>query len=334
MGIHFFANNFGISIGNANTKVIQNGKIIYNEPSLVAIDVHTKKLIGIGNDALNMVGKEAEDILVLSPVEDSVIADFELAEEMVREILRKSSGVSLIPSKVVATIPVRVTEIEKNAMEEAILAAGAREVLLIESSEAAYYGFKNQLKDSTNVFLVDIGDGTTEVSVLFQGKIIASKISKVAGQRVDDFIQDLLETEYEMLISKDTAETIKRTLASFVKRSQNESLTVRGKDIYTGLPKVVEVSSENVRLAVEKVLPDIIDTIKEVIEQTSPEIIADIFDEGIILIGGLSNIPGLASVISNILHFPVQNIKNPENVGIQGLDVVLKNYRKFKKSKN
>ena len=334
MGIHFFANNLGISVGNANTKVIQNGKIVYNEPSLVAIDIHTKKIIKIGNDALNMVGKEEEDILVLSPVEDSVIADFELAEGMIREILKKSNGVSLIPSKVVATIPVRVTEIEKNAMEEAILAAGAREVILIESSEAAYYGFKNQLKDSTDVFLVDIGDGTTEVSVLFKGKIIASKISKVAGQRVDDFIQDLLETEYEMLISKDTAETIKRTLASFVKRSQNESLTVRGKDIYTGLPKVMEVSSENVRFAVEKVLPDIIDTIKEVIEQTSPEIIADIFDEGIILIGGLSNIPGLASVISNILGFPVKNIKNAENVGIQGLDVVLKNYRKFKKFKN
>ncbi len=334
MGIHFFANNLGISVGNANTKVIQNGKIVYNEPSLVAIDIHTKKIIKIGNDALNMVGKEAEDILVLSPVEDSVIADFELAEEMIREILKKSNGVSLIPSKVVATIPVRVTEIEKNAMEEAILAAGAREVILIESSEAAYYGFKNQLKDSTDVFLVDIGDGTTEVSVLFKGKIIASKISKVAGQRVDDFIQDLLETEYEMLISKDTAETIKRTLAGFVRRSQNESLMVRGKDIYTGLPKVMEVSSENVRFAVEKVLPDIIDTIKEVIEQTSPEIIADIFDEGIILIGGLSNIPGLASVISNILGFPVKNIKNAENVGIQGLDVVLKNYRKFKKFKN
>lgn len=334
MGIHFFANNLGISVGNANTKVIQNGKIVYNEPSLVAIDIHTKKIIKIGNDALNMVGKEEEDILVLSPVEDSVIADFELAEEMIREILKKSNGVSLIPSKVVATIPVRVTEIEKNAMEEAILAAGAREVILIESSEAAYYGFKNQLKDSTDVFLVDIGDGTTEVSVLFKGKIIASKISKVAGQRVDDFIQDLLETEYEMLISKDTAETIKKTLAGFVRRSQNESLMVRGKDIYTGLPKVMEVSSENVRFAVEKVLPDIIDTIKEVIEQTSPEIIADIFDEGIILIGGLSNIPGLTSVISNILGFPVKNIKNAENVGIQGLDVVLKNYRKFKKFKN
>ena len=137
-----------------------------------------------------------------------------------------------------------------------------------------------------------------------------------------------------MLINKDTAETIKKTLTSFVRQNQNESLMVRGKDIYTGLPKVMEVSSENVRFAVEKVLPDIIDTIKEVIEQTSPEIIADIFDEGIILIGGLSNIPGLASVISNILGFPVKNIKNAENVGIQGLDVVLKNYRKFKKFKN
>lgn len=322
-----FSHDIGIDLGTANTLVYVRGKgIIINEPSVVAVNTRTKQILAIGDEAKRMVGKTPANIVASRPLVDGVVSDFEITEQMLKyfiEKVHKQSFAFFPRPRVVVGLPSGVTEVEKRAVEDATTNAGARQAFLIEEPMAAAVGSNLPVHDAAGSMVVDIGGGTSEVAVISLGGIVASRSIRIAGDELTDDIINFAKEEFNLQVGERTAETIKINIGSAAKVGQTLEAPIRGRDIVTGLPKEIIVNSDQVRKALSKSIRTIIDAIKSTIEETPPELIADIMDKGIFLAGGGALLRGLDKLIADQTKMPVHIADDPLTAVVRGTGLVL-----------
>lgn len=297
----FFSNDLAIDLGTANTLVYVRGKgIVLTEPSVVAVrkdDRGSNRVVAVGKDAKNMLGKTPGNITAIRPMKDGVIADFEVAEAMLRYFIRKvHNRRNLIRPRVIICIPSGVTQVEKRAVRESAESAGAHEVYLIEEPMAAAIGAGLPITEPVCNMVVDIGGGTTEVAVISLAGIVYSRSVRVGGDKMDLSILHHIKRKYNLLIGERTAELIKTTVGNAYSLGETETMTIKGRDLVTGIPKTVEVNSDEIRESIQEQIDSILETIKIALEQTPPELAGDIVDRGIVLTGG-------GALLKNLDHF-------------------------------
>ncbi|HUG47116.1 MAG TPA: rod shape-determining protein [Candidatus Limnocylindria bacterium] len=310
-----FSRDIGIDLGTANTLVhVRNRGIVISEPSVVAIEARTKRVLAIGAEAKRMLGRTPASIIAIRPLRDGVISDFDVTEQMIKYFVhRVHDRVGLIPRpRMLLGIPSGVTEVEKRAVRDAALNAGARWARLIEEPMAAAIGAGLPVAEPTGSLIVDIGGGTTEVAVISLGGIVVSRSIRIGGDEMDQEIIAFGRREYNLLIGERTAEDIKIAVGSaYPGDYDDQRVMLRGRDLLTGLPRTVEVNAEQVREAIEASVQQIVDTIKDTIEETPPELVADIMDQGIVLAGGGALLQGLDRRVSEATQMPVHVADDP-----------------------
>jgi rod shape-determining protein MreB len=326
-----FSRDVGIDLGTANTLVHVKGKgIIIIEPSVVAIQRDTGEVLAVGEEAKQMIGRTPGNIIAIRPMKDGVIADFDIAQSMLRYLIKRAlpKQSMFTRPRVVICIPTGVTPVEERAVKEAALQAGAREAFLIEEPMAAAIGAGLPVSDPTGNMVVDIGGGTTEVAVISLGGIVTSRSIRVAGDEMDEDIIQHVKRTYNLLIGERTAEDIKIKIGSAIWNGELENYEVRGRDLITGMPKTVVVTSEEVQKALEETMVKIVEAVKVCLEKTPPELSADIMDRGIVLTGGGSMLRDIDKLISRETGIPAVLSEKPlyavalgtakalENIGI------------------
>lgn len=355
MGFFGMTKDMGIDLGTANTLVYAKGKgIVLREPSVVAINKLTNKVLAVGNEAKQMIGRTPGNIVAIRPLKDGVIADFDITEEMLRSFISKVCSKSAFTSpRVVVCFPSGVTAVERRAIEEASKRAGAREVFLMEEPMAAAIGAGLPVQEPTGSMVVDIGGGTTEVAVISLGGIVTSKSLRIAGDELDQAIIAYIKKEYNLMIGERTAEIIKMEIGSaypFDKIEQKvaaegeEGVTlekeevdsnglsvmeIRGRDLITGLPKLITINEEEVREALKEPVAAIVDAIKTNLEKTPPELASDLMDKGIMLTGGGALLKGLDKLINKETHMPVHIAESPLDCVAVGAGKALDNIDKM-----
>ncbi|MBI5614468.1 rod shape-determining protein [Candidatus Gottesmanbacteria bacterium] len=327
------SHDLGIDLGTANTLVYVRGKgIMIREPSAVARQKKTKQIVAIGTEAKRMIGKTPQTIEAFRPLKDGVIADFDAAAAMLSyyiQLVHRQPKNKFLPNiprpKVVIGIPSGVTDVERRAVQEAAIMAGAREAYLIEEPMVAAIGAGLPIQESSGSFICDIGGGTSEIAVLNLGGIVVNRSIRIAGDEMDEAISAFLRLKYSFLIGEQTAEEIKKTIGSaYPTHNQAERHTVvRGRDIETGLPKSVRVSESEVREALTPVIDSIIEGISETIEETPPELVGDIMERGIVLAGGGSLIRGIDRKIADMIKMPVWVTDDPQTAVVRGCGKLL-----------
>lgn len=324
-----FSKDIGIDLGTANTLVYVRGKgIVINEPSVVAINIKTGRVLAIGEEAKRMVGKTPSHIVAKRPLVEGVISDFEVTEQMLRYFINKvhSDPMSFLPRpRVVVGVPSGVTEVEKRAVEDAARDAGAREVYLIEEPMAAAIGSRLSVQEPTGYMIVDIGGGTTEIAVISLGGVVVSQSLRVAGDKMNEDIIDFAREEFNLLLGERTAENIKIEIGSALPLSETMRSSMRGRDLITGLPKEVIVTDEDIRRALAPSIKTLVTAIKNNVEQTPPELLADIMTSGILLAGGGSLLRGFAELVESETQIPVRVTEDPLTAVVRGTGVVLEN---------
>ena len=318
--------NIGIDLGTSNTIVYVKGKdIVLREPSVVAVDKRGDRVVAVGAEARMMLGKTPGSIRAVHPLKAGVIAEFDFAAKMLRDIFRRVSGNALFSRpKVLVCVPYGVTEVERRAVEDATLEAGAQSVALIEEPIAAAIGAGLRVEDARGHMIVDIGGGTTEVAVLSYGGIVVSNSTRVAGDTIDDAIVEYIKRKYKVLIGDVTAEELKKNLASAIPQTDRGQMTARGRNLTNGLPAILNVSSAEVREAIGEQIVQIRDCIRNTLEQTPPELSSDIYDLGIVMTGGGALISGLPQLISNATGIRVLVAKDPLDSVATGIGHVIK----------
>jgi rod shape-determining protein MreB len=328
-----FSLDIGIDLGTANTLVLVRGKgIVINEPSWVAIDKRTRQPMAIGQDAKEMVGRTSSNILVVRPVRDGVISEFEITEAMLEYFIGKVHEQSVVPlprPRVVIGIPSGVTEVEKRAVYDASMSAGARETYLIEEPTAAALGAGLPVKEIRGSMVVDIGGGTTEVAALSMGGVVVSRSLRVAGDEMDQDIVQYIRNKYNVLVGERIAEQVKWNIGSAFPLPVEKTVEVRGRNLVTGLPESIEVSSIEIREALSQSVSVIIDTIKDALDEVPPEIVADLMDNGICLAGGGALLHGLAERLSDELNLRVWVAEDPLTCVVRGTGIVLDDFRTY-----
>lgn len=321
----FFARDIGIDLGTANTLVHVKGKgIVVREPSVVAINKKTNAILAVGDAAKEMIGRTPGDIVAIRPMKDGVIADFDVTQSMLKYFIKKAiSGNSFSKPRVVICVPSGVTEVEKRAVEEATLQAGAKEAYLIEEPMAAAIGANLPVEEPSGSMVVDIGGGTSEVAVISLGGIVTSKSLRIAGDEFDECIVHYVKKEYNLMIGERTAETIKMQIGAAYPKPKEEYVEVRGRDLITGLPKNVNISSTEIAEALKEPINSIIDSIKYTLEKTPPELASDIMDRGIMLTGGGAKLSGLDKLIREETGMPVNIAETPLDCVAVGAGKVL-----------
>lgn len=324
-----FSKNIGIDLGTANTLVLVEGKgIVINEPSVVAIDRDSNEIFAVGNKAKEMVGRTPGNIVAIRPLKDGVIADFEVTERLLRDFINKATLRSRFRRpRVVISVPSGVTEVEKRAVIDAALSAGAKDARVIEEPMAAAIGAGLPVQDPTGTMIVDIGGGTTEVAVISLGGIVAHRSIRVAGDEMDEAIVQYIRRNYNLLIGERTAERIKMEIGhATINARDEETMEVRGRDLVTGLPKTVVVSSTEIHKALEEPVQAIVDAVKVTLEQTPPELAADIMDRGIMLAGGGALLKGLDELLVRETGMPVHICERPLTAVVEGAGQALKHF--------
>ena len=321
-----FSEDIAIDLGTANSVVYVHGKgIVIQEPSVVAINKKTGQILAIGLEAKKMVGRTPSHIVATRPLRAGVVSDFEVTEQMLSYFIEKSREKKLIRPRLIIGIPSGVTEVEKKAVIDATKLAGAREVFLIEEAMASAIGARLPVQEAGGNLLVDIGGGTTEVAVISLGGIVLSKSLRVAGDRLNEDIIRFAQEEYRLLIGVRTAERIKIAIGSAYPVKEKKEMPMRGRNIVTGLPEEVIVSNKDIKRAIEKSVQTILDEIKTAIEETPPELLADIMTEGIYLAGGGSLLHGLDTLIQKETKIPTKIIEDPMTAVVRGAGMVLEN---------
>ena len=302
-----FSRDIGIDLGTSNTKVAdKKGHIIINEPSVVAVDVKSKRVLATGNEAKNMIGRTPGSIVAVRPMRDGVIADFDMTADMLHDFMYRSSTKNIFTkTRVVISVPSDVTEVERRAVEDAVRSAGAQEVELIESSMAAALGVGLPVYEATGSMIIDIGGGTCDVAVLSLGGIACCNSIKVGGEAMDEAIVSYMRKNHNLLIGERTAEDIKLKLGSAAEYDGEAAMEVRGRNLADGLPGSVEITSADVRYVLQEPVSQIIAVIKETLEVTLPELASDIIDRVIYLTGGASQLRGLPKLIEEEIGIPV-----------------------------
>ncbi|EPY2273827.1 rod shape-determining protein [Clostridium sporogenes] len=305
--------DMGIDLGTANTLVYIKGKgVVLSEPSVVAINKDVNKVLAVGDEAKQMIGRTPGNIVAIRPLKDGVIADFDVTQIMLKKFIEKVSPKGGFTNpRIVVCFPSGVTEVEKRAIDEATKQAGAREVVLMEEPMAAAIGAGLPVNEPTGSMIVDIGGGTTEVAIISLGGIVTSKSLRVAGDELDQSIISYIKKEYSLMIGERTAENIKVELGSAYETDEDKTMEIRGRDLITGLPKVITISEKEVREALSEPVISIIEAIKTTLEKTPPELASDIMDKGIMLAGGGALLRGLDQLINDETHMPVHIAESP-----------------------
>ncbi|AEV67787.1 rod shape-determining protein [Acetivibrio clariflavus] len=331
MGI--FTRDIGIDLGTANTLVHVKGKgIVVREPSVVAINKKSGDILAVGDAAKEMIGRTPGNIVAIRPMKDGVIADFDITQAMLKYFIKKALSKGIVGKpRVVICVPSGVTEVEKRAVEEASLAAGAKEAYLIEEPMAAAIGANLPVDEPSGSMVVDIGGGTSEVAVISLGGIVTSKSLRIAGDELDEAIVHYVKKEYNLMIGERTAEEIKMTIGAAYPKPKEESMEIRGRDLISGLPKNITITSTEVADALREPINAIVDSIKYTLEKTPPELAADIMDRGIMLTGGGALLSGLDKLIRDETGMPVNIADNPLDCVAMGSGKVLEEIETLKK---
>ena len=322
------SHDVGIDLGTANTLVtVRNRGIVISEPSVVAMDTRTKHVLAIGAEAKRMVGRTPASIIAMRPLRDGVISDFDVTEQMLRYFIKKVHDryAQISRPRVLVGIPSGVTEVEKRAVRDATINAGARWARLIEEPMAAAIGAGLPVSEPSGSLIVDIGGGTTEVAVVSLGGIVVSRSIRIGGDEMDSDIVSFARREYNLLMGERTAEEIKIALGSAYPddKGDDRTVTFRGRDLLTGLPRSVEVGGDQIREALEPSIAQIVDAIKETIEETPPELVADVMDQGIVLAGGGALLAGLDRRVAEATQMPVHIADDPLTCVVRGTGRVL-----------
>lgn len=330
-----FSLDVGIDLGTANTLVYVKGKgIIINEPSVVAIDKLSKITLAIGVEAKEMVGRTPANVVAIRPLRDGVISEFEVTESMLKYFIRKVHRQTLFPlyaPRVVIGIPSGVTEVEKRAVHDAAISAGAREAFLVEEPIAAAIGSSLPVTEPIGSMIVDIGGGTTEVAVFSLEGIVASISIRVAGDEMDEAIINYARQKYNLLIGQRMAERAKITIGSAYSLPEEQTITLRGRNLITGLPDAIEISSVEVREALTDAVSSIVEAVRDTLDKTPPELIADLMEGGIILAGGGALLQGLAERLSEETKIRVVVSDDPLTCVARGAGLVLEDLHKYAK---
>lgn len=329
----WFSNDIGIDLGTANTLVYRRGKgIIIDEPSVVAVNQKTGRVVAIGIQARHMLGRTPGHITAIKPLVDGVISDFEVTEEMISYLINKAQRDSnkFFGPRVLIGVPSGITNVETRAVRDAARNAGAREVHIIEEPVAAAIGHRLPVHDPVGSVIVDIGGGTSDIAVISLGGIVNSKNLRVAGDKFNQDIISYMRDEYKMLIGEKTAETLKINIGSVIPQKDKDEYLARGRDLITGLPKEIIVTNDDIKRAMSQSIDVILDAVKEVLETTPPEIVSDIINKGIFLAGGGALIKGLDQLISDYVEVPVYIVEDPLTAVARGTGLVLEDFDKFK----
>ena len=330
----YFSKDIGIDLGTANTLVYVRGKgIVINEPSVVAVNQKTGQILAIGTEAKRMVGRTPAHIVATRPLVQGVISDFEVTEEMLRHFIQKvhGEGFSFFPRPRVAIgIPSGVTEVERRAVEDAARNAGAREVYLVEEPMAAAIGVRMPVQEAVGSVIVDIGGGTTDIAVISLGGIVTSKNLRIAGDKLNDDIIRFAREEYKLVLGERTAENIKIAIGSAIELPQPLEATMRGRDVISGLPKEVVVDDSDIRRATKQSVAAIVNAVKSAIEETPPELVADIMHNGITLVGGGSLLRGLDRLVAQETKIHTRVAEDPMSAVVRGAGIILEDLDKLR----
>ncbi len=334
MGIFdFFSNDIAIDLGTANTLIYVKGKgIVLNEPSIVAFDKNSKRIIALGNKAKEMQGREHKEIKVTRPMRDGVIADFEIAEGMIRAFIKRVRGGSAMASRrVIVAVPSGVTEVEKRAVRDSAEHAGAKEVHLIAEPMAAAIGIGIDVEAPIGNMIIDIGGGTTEIAVIALSGIVNEESIRIAGDEMNYAIMQFFKKNHNILIGERTAEAIKCEVGSAVPLKEEITIQVKGRDLVGGIPKTTEVSSVEIREALNEAVVQIVDAVRQTLERTPPELSADILDRGIMITGGGALLKGLDERIRMETNLPVHVAEDPLTAVVRGAGKVIDNLNQYSK---
>jgi rod shape-determining protein MreB len=319
----WLSNDLAIDLGTANTLVYVRGNgIVLDEPSVVAVRRNGRggnKVLAVGQEAKMMLGRTPGHIEAIRPMKDGVIADFEVAEAMLRYFIKKANNRrTLIRPRVIACVPSGITQVEKRAVRESAESAGAREVFLIEEPMAAAIGAGLPITEPTSNMVVDIGGGTTEVAVISLAGIVYSKSVRVGGDKMDEAILQYIKNKYNLLIGERSAELIKTTVGNAYRAEKTEDMQIKGRDLATGIPKIIGIDSDEVRQAIFEQIKTIVETVKSALEQTPPELAADIVDNGIVLTGGGALLKGLDKLLREETGLPITITEDPLTTVVLG----------------
>lgn len=328
-----FSKDVGIDLGTANVLIYLKGKgVILNEPSVVAIDRNTKKVLAVGEEARQMIGRTPENIVAIRPLKDGVIHDFDITEAMLKYFIQKLKlrGFMSKP-RVLVCCPSNITPVEQKAIRDAVVRAGGGEVYLEEEPKVAAIGAGMDIFQPSGNMVIDIGGGTTDVAVLSMGEVVTAQSLRVAGDQFDQDIAAYIKKKYKLLVGERTAESLKMSIGSMILADKNDTMDIRGRDMVTGLPKVISFTSEELLEAISDSIKMIIKAAKNVLEKTPPELSADIIDRGIMLTGGGALISGLDRRLTEELLVPVYVAENPMDCVVLGTGMILDNLNNISK---
>jgi len=330
---NYFSNEIAIDLGTANTLVYVKGNgIVLNEPSVVAVDQKTKRVFAVGAEAKAMLGKTPDHIVAIRPLKDGVIADFEITEVMLRELIKKAQKKRFfIRPRIVIAVPSGITEVERRAVTDSAQNAGAREVYLIAEPVASAIGVGLPVDKPSGNMVIDIGGGTTEIAVIALNGIVTDMSIRVAGDEMDEAIVLHIKKAYNLLIGDQTAEHVKMVIGSATKLKKEEEMEIKGRDLVSGIPKTLKISSVEVREALAEPVSQIVAAVKTALEQTPPELAADIVDRGIVMTGGGSLLRGLDTLLKEETNLPINVVEDPLTCVVLGCGKVLSNLHQYER---
>lgn len=325
-----FANDVGIDLGTSNTLVYVKGYgVVLSEPSIVALNQKTGRVVAVGSDASQMIGRTPAHIQAVKPLVGGVISNYEMAEEMLSYFLKKAAelvGGNLLRPRVVVAVPSDISNVERRAVRDATVSAGARAVHIIEQPMAAAIGVGMPIFDPVGNMIVDIGGGTTDIAVISLGGLVKVKSLLIAGERFNQDIINYIRDEFKILLGERTAEELKISIGAVLKQDSDSEALVRGRDLVTGLPREVSITQSDIREAIFNSLNIFIDAVKEVLEATPPEVVSDILRRGLVLTGGGAKILGLDELLSKELEVPVSIAEEPLSSVINGIAILLDDF--------
>ncbi len=332
MGV--FGNRIGIDLGTANTLVLIPGKgVVVNEPSVVAVSMHENKILAVGNDAKEMLGRTPEDITAFKPLRDGVIADYRVTEAMLKYFIDKvSPRIRLVRPEVMISIPAVVTSTERRALIDATIRAGAREVYVVKEPVLAAIGAGISIHKAQGNMIIDIGGGTSEIAVISLGGVVASASTKVGGNKFDQAIVDYIKRKYSLAIGERTAEDVKIAIGSAIALTKKEVMDIHGRDLMGGLPKTITVDTNEITESLQDELREIINSIKKVLQETPPELASDIMDKGMVLSGGGALLRNLDQLISKTIGVSCYVADDSLTCVVDGVGKVLDNLDVYKKT--